>query len=60
MKNSSLLSVLYILGSWVVYQHHKNAGDKDFVQLWKRMVQNPEETFYKDIDDGIKRIKNGR
>ncbi len=52
--------MLYILGSWVVYQHHKNAGDKDFVQLWKRMVQNPEETFYKDIDDGIKRIKNGR
>ncbi len=47
-------------GTWANYQFRKNAGDPDYKRLWDRIVKEPHDTLYKDIDDGINRIESGR
>lgn len=46
--------MLYLfLGNQVNYQFQVAAGDPDYVALWDRMENQPEDTLYKTIKEGI-------
>ncbi len=54
------LTNFFLSDTWASYQAMKDAGDPDYVRLWNRMVNDPEDTFYETYDDGMAKLREGR
>ncbi len=50
----------FVTGSEVIYQFEKDAGDPDYVRLWDRMQEKPEDAIFSDVGTGLEMIKEDR
>ncbi len=44
----------------MLYQFQRDAGDPDYIKLWKRIDNEPETTMFATIADGLKMLREGR
>ncbi len=42
------------------YQFQRDAGDPDYIELWKRIDHEPEETLFESVGDGLAMLREDR
>ena len=40
----------------IYFQHYVESGDKDYVEFWNRVKNNPRETVFAHVDDVFERF----
>ena len=59
MRDDSWILVVQY-GNEVNYQYHRDAGDADFIALWERIENEPEETIFSGVGEMMTMLAEGR